>query len=289
MENKINDTLENQFEGKQIKIDGINVELDNLDKTTILEMVKTSIPKTLTPILERVIQLADRYYENSIKGLYETIESEKHRRADRLLPYVEKAIKIETIIKKSTIQQKDILVDGDYKIAIISPTQTAKLTDIGLFVWIDNSYEWVQYKSKVIFAFTIEDFTKSEEYPICLGNEPKLPSKNYWFYKEKIYWENDGLDPESVKALADARESKKQRKVEFLKGPETKQKSRRYIDDDVKLAVWRRDNARCVKCGSNKDLEFDHIIPVSMGGSSTERNLQLLCERCNREKGADLK
>jgi len=80
-----------------------------------------------------------------------------------------------------------------------------------------------------------------------------------------------------------------QRKVEFLKGPERKEKSRQFIEDDVKIAVWRRDNARCVKCGSNKDLEFDHIIPVSMGGSSTERNLQLLCERCNREKGADLK
>ena len=70
---------------------------------------------------------------------------------------------------------------------------------------------------------------------------------------------------------------------------ESEEKSRQFIEDDVKIAVWRRDNARCVKCGSNKDLEFDHIIPVSMGGSSTERNLQLLCERCNREKGADLK
>jgi 5-methylcytosine-specific restriction endonuclease McrA len=28
--------------------------------------------------------------------------------------------------------------------------------------------------------------------------------------------------------------------------------------------------------GAQEDLEFDHIIPVSMGGSSTERNLQLL-------------
>ena len=43
-----------------------------------------------------------------------------------------------------------------------------------------------------------------------------------------------------------------------------------------------------MKCGSNKDLEFDHIIPFSKGGSNTERNLQLLCEKCNRQKSGSI-
>ncbi|MBX3387541.1 MAG: HNH endonuclease [Phycisphaeraceae bacterium] len=52
--------------------------------------------------------------------------------------------------------------------------------------------------------------------------------------------------------------------------------------------MWRRDEGRCVRCGSNANLEFDHIIPIAMGGSSTARNLQLLCEPCNRSKGSNL-
>ncbi len=60
----------------------------------------------------------------------------------------------------------------------------------------------------------------------------------------------------------------------------------RYIPTDVRLAVWRRDQARCVQCGSQEKLEYDHIIPASKGGSNTERNVQLLCEKCNREKSA---
>jgi hypothetical protein len=60
--------------------------------------------------------------------------------------------------------------------------------------------------------------------------------------------------------------------------------SREPIPEDVKFIVWRRDLGKCVKCGSNKKLEFDHIIPISEGGSNSERNIQLLCERCNREK-----
>lgn len=182
------------------------------------------------------------------------------------------------------------LKESGYNILLISLNPTRSIYyDIQIAEWLSKEYYTTKYKCKFLFAFTKDSFQRSFNLPVKLGNDSKSPNKVYWLYNEKVYWENDNLDAESIKALINARESKKQRKVEFLKGPEKKHKSRRYIEDDVKVAVWRRDNARCVKCGSNKDLEFDHIIPVSMGGSSTERNLQLLCERCNREKGADLK
>lgn len=64
---------------------------------------------------------------------------------------------------------------------------------------------------------------------------------------------------------------------------------RESIPSQVKMYVWQRDQGRCVQCGSNEKLEYDHIIPVSKGGSNTDRNLQLLCERCNRSKGASIR
>jgi hypothetical protein len=65
---------------------------------------------------------------------------------------------------------------------------------------------------------------------------------------------------------------------------QTEEPSRERIPDDVRTFVWQRDEGKCVKCGSIELLEFDHIIPVAEGGSSTERNVQLLCEPCNRKK-----
>jgi HNH endonuclease len=63
---------------------------------------------------------------------------------------------------------------------------------------------------------------------------------------------------------------------------------REAISNDVKTKVWQRDNGMCVVCGSKEKLEFDHIIPFSKGGASSFRNLQLLCEPCNRKKHANL-
>ncbi len=59
---------------------------------------------------------------------------------------------------------------------------------------------------------------------------------------------------------------------------------REPIPQDVMDKVWNRDGGKCVQCGSQEHLEFDHIIPFSKGGATTYRNLQILCKKCNIEK-----
>jgi len=39
---------------------------------------------------------------------------------------------------------------------------------------------------------------------------------------------------------------------------------------------------------SKENLEFDHIIPISKGGATTFRNLQLLCHNCNNIKSDNI-
>jgi hypothetical protein len=63
----------------------------------------------------------------------------------------------------------------------------------------------------------------------------------------------------------------------------------RYISFAVKMRVVRRDNHTCQECGihlRDDEVEFDHIIPVSKGGSSEEHNIRLTCYDCNRDKSA---
>ena len=109
----------------------------------------------------------------------------------------------------------------------------------------------------------------------------------YYAYKGWCYRSEIRVPEEDVAAIVDEEERlKKERllsEIQKIKGRrEAEAPNRRPIPQDVQILVWNRDGGKCVKCGSTERLEFDHIIPISRGGSTTTRNLQLLCEKCNR-------
>lgn len=56
----------------------------------------------------------------------------------------------------------------------------------------------------------------------------------------------------------------------------------------LKEQIAQRDGRCCAACGSPKNLVLDHILPVSKGGLTTLKNLQLLCKTCDRAKGATI-
>ena len=63
---------------------------------------------------------------------------------------------------------------------------------------------------------------------------------------------------------------------------------RRRPTQREKSALYHQQKGRCKGCGrklAQIDLEVDHIIPVSAGGSDLYNNKQLLCGRCNKIKG----
>lgn len=60
----------------------------------------------------------------------------------------------------------------------------------------------------------------------------------------------------------------------------------------VKKAVFFRDRGICSQCNkdisgqfsSQPDAQYDHIIPLAMGGLNDVTNIQLLCQKCNGSK-----
>ena len=49
--------------------------------------------------------------------------------------------------------------------------------------------------------------------------------------------------------------------------------------------IFKRDNNRCVYCGSTDKLTIDHLIPKSQGGGYSWLNLVTACYKCNSRKG----
>lgn len=62
------------------------------------------------------------------------------------------------------------------------------------------------------------------------------------------------------------------------------ERARKVLSTKVRLAVYKRDGFKCVRCGCS-DLTIDHIIPIAKGGTNEDNNLQTLCRSCNSKKG----
>lgn len=81
---------------------------------------------------------------------------------------------------------------------------------------------------------------------------------------------------------------------ELVKFRKSVQGQRALMTIDLRAEIKERDKFTCKKCGNsiknepNLLLEIDHIIPLSKGGLTTKDNLQTLCWRCNRQKGAKI-
>ena len=69
---------------------------------------------------------------------------------------------------------------------------------------------------------------------------------------------------------------------------------RALMTSKLRAQIKQRDNYTCCQCGNSTEkepnllLEVDHIIPIAKGGLTIEENLQTLCWKCNRSKGAKL-
>lgn len=81
---------------------------------------------------------------------------------------------------------------------------------------------------------------------------------------------------------------------DVVKFKKSKEGQRALMTSALRNKIKQRDNFTCKKCGiSIRDekhllLEVDHIIPISKGGLTVEHNLQTLCWKCNRSKGAKI-
>jgi hypothetical protein len=120
-----------------------------------------------------------------------------------------------------------------------------------------------------------------------------IGGRQYWWCRDRFYWEDDGLTAEDVYALVYERERRKDRQLErahavMATDALPQQPRRDVIPREVRRAVFDRDGGRCVECGSNFDIQYDHLIPVARGGANTVANLQILCAPCNQKKGDSL-
>jgi len=127
-----------------------------------------------------------------------------------------------------------------------------------------------------------------------LGFEPvRLVDINFQTYKFQ-YVSSGGNSSYEVLITLDMENLEKFIKYlgDMLRFKNSAKGQRALMTPQLREKIKNRDRHTCQQCGisvrdePNLLIEVDHIIPISKGGTTTEDNLQALCWRCNRTKGA---
>ena len=115
--------------------------------------------------------------------------------------------------------------------------------------------------------------------------------RRYWLYADRVYWEDEASAPPTCarwrtsaptgSAAGSSAPTPPPRRP--ARPPPAAARPAR-----LRAAVWARDGGACAECGARFDLQYDHVIPVALGGATTMENLQVLCAPCNQRKGAAL-
>jgi hypothetical protein len=168
---------------------------------------------------------------------------------------------------------------------------------------LDFSQKDISSLNKVYDRY-IELLKKSEKQPIKLRNkfpraaaieaflgvDVKLQNSSQWLYKGFAYEIQGHYSEDEIRLLILEDFDKERRMFEKLRAKfddvtsDDLNYERPRIPEKVRIEVWRRDGGKCSRCGGREKLEYDHIVPISKGGSNTARNIELLCEKHNRSK-----
>jgi len=235
----------------------------NTTRKNCLEMINQSDFKTLKSFKTNSLKLIIAFAKVSLKDNIVSEDEIKSIRFLKLLLDINEGdfMKDKTLAKEVSIiitNQVDLMFSDDQK--------------------IDNDESIQKVNLQEIFGLSYDEFAKlTNEAAIAAWDRGSdiLDLDTYFDGNDyQKWWDKNNIDTELQKEAEgsddDTEDSENDRS--------------RKISQIVKDRVWNRDNGICVKCGTNENLEFDHIIPFSKGGANTYRNVQLLCESCNRSK-----
>lgn len=182
------------------------------------------------------------------------------------------------------------IIDELERVGIVGPFEGKQARKVNLFSeyqlemlfqdrrYVDKKHQFFIESHMKNYENSILEKMKQIEYEEKAKEEEEIKTK----LREEILEKNkEKREKERIQVLEEEVKKKLIEEGKILNNPELK---RERIPQEILDKVWNRDGGKCVKCGSQEKIEFDHIIPFSKGGSNTYRNIQILYEKCNREK-----
>lgn len=279
----------------KINLNNININIKKIiffiyidDETNLSEIENSSLSilQNNTNILnfnfngstynsEKIIILSELYFKDSWK--FVIINQGFDKPLDYISSYYNCYSKIENINKIVDIKNGNInpiipsiIVDSDEICYLEEPVIYKKIENKDIDGRLVVSNKYIRFLSKSGgFKLKITSIVKVEDLNNCINLELSTKTGNGIYLTVKA---------DVIASIIDTVVRIAKRQLVLF------HKKRSTIPQNVKILVWNNCLGECVQCGSKNYLEYDHIIPISKGGSNEVNNLQLLCRECNLSK-----
>lgn len=143
-----------------------------------------------------------------------------------------------------------------------------------LWAYFESVFNWVKRTFK---KYDVDDSMKGVEWGYLYND-----------HKDE-FLDSDQLAKQVEYLLKDNEVTNKHGIYEYLLTGEEKVLNLRNFSPSEKITKYNEQRGICPICNKHfelKDMEADHITPWKEGGKTTLDNCQMLCRKCNREKGS---
>lgn len=216
-----------------------------------------------TPLLQAVTELANQARLDIAANQNTEQEMVETWLGPGRLPPIEKYRAPFHTLDDKKIEQHDYTPAQWKKITRLAKKIHEKHLDALKSGYIDNRAP-LDPARRAWFKMQVDDYS-SEDYPDEIPKEFGSAECNIFGHICPVFFAAEGIT-----------ETEEERRL-----------GRHKPDFRTMMRIVRRDDYLCQHCHKklrDDEVEFDHIIPVSKGGSSEEHNLRLTCFDCNRDK-----
>jgi 5-methylcytosine-specific restriction endonuclease McrA len=149
---------------------------------------------------------------------------------------------------------------------------------------------WAAFNAKradYLKAYFKKKYLEKQEEKIARSREWYLANKEEALKRQKEYRQRKPLtDEQKARRLQKAKDRREADPEKYRAKKRISHLRRAGPMPSLQRRKELMENLVCSACGSTEHPEIDHIMPISLGGTSEDSNLQILCRPCNRSKGS---
>lgn len=123
---------------------------------------------------------------------------------------------------------------------------------------------------------------KQEYYKVIINDDEYQKAKSILCHPKLVCF----FETQEINKISNYIEKCHNNHIEYISYPSRRLRASLFTTNPInRKKVFSKYGRKCLVCGSEKNIQLDHIVAVKNGGEDIIENMQPLCKSCNIKKG----